>query len=216
MMRLSISSIETLRQRLMALAADPGLLAHSRAHGRAREVPVGAVPRRSAVLLALYQADGQIWLPLIVRPQYEGVHSGQVAFPGGKYEDADGSMEHTALRETREEVGIQVQPADLLGKLTEIYIPPSNSLVTPVVAWLPFVPSFTPDRHEVAAMLPVPLAHLRNPAHWGQKHIQLANGHLAPFHAYLFEGQEIWGATAYMIGELLELTEGIVGLDSNT
>ncbi len=216
MMPLSAPSIEMLRQRLTALATNPDLLAHTRAHGRARAVPADAVPRRSAVLLALYQANGQIWLPLIVRPQYEGVHSGQVAFPGGKYEDGDGTLEYTALRETREEVGIEVQSADLLGKLTEIYIPPSNSLVTPVVAWLPFVPSFTPDQHEVASMLLVPLAHLRNPAYWGQKHIQLINGNLAPFHAYLFEGQEIWGATAYMIGELLELIEGIIGLDGNT
>jgi 8-oxo-dGTP pyrophosphatase MutT (NUDIX family) len=201
-----------LRQQLAALSANPDLLPGTRQYLRARYVPAGVEPRRSAVLLALYQVGGEWVLPLIVRPEYEGVHSGQVAFPGGKYEEGDGSLEYTALREAHEEVGVEAHFGDLLGNLTEVYIPPSNSLVTPVVAWLPYVPRFVPDAQEVAQVLVVPLAHLRDPAHWGQKHVLMSNGDRMPFKAYLYQGHEIWGATARMISELLELSDGLAGL----
>ena len=61
---------------------------------------------QSSVLILLYPDDGKIWLVLMLRPQYQGVHSGQISLPGGKYEDSDDSLIFTALRETKEEIGI--------------------------------------------------------------------------------------------------------------
>ncbi|MBK6830772.1 MAG: CoA pyrophosphatase [Flavobacteriales bacterium] len=90
-------------------------------------------PRESAVLALIYPKDDLPHILLMLRPTYEGVHSGQVAFPGGRREPDDASLHATALREFTEETGASVANIEVLGVLSPVYIPPSRSLVTPYI-----------------------------------------------------------------------------------
>ena len=91
-------------------------------------------PKKSAVLVLLFPEDETIKTVLIKRPVYDGVHSGQVAFPGGKFDDIDIELKQTALRETFEEIGVQSAEIEIIGQLTDLYINPSNFLVSPFIA----------------------------------------------------------------------------------
>jgi 8-oxo-dGTP pyrophosphatase MutT (NUDIX family) len=108
------------------------------------------------VLVLFYEQQGRLHLPLIQRPTYEGVHSGQVALPGGGRENSDADLTATALREAYEEIGVPPGEVTVLGRLTKLYIHPSNYVVTPTVAWTPQRPAFRLDPYEVAALLEVP------------------------------------------------------------
>ncbi len=87
--------------------------------------------RMAGVMMLFYPKQEKTHLVLIVRNTYEGVHSAQIAFPGGKFEKSDFNFENTALRETHEEVGIEREKIEIIKKFSPMYIPPSNFLVHP-------------------------------------------------------------------------------------
>jgi 8-oxo-dGTP pyrophosphatase MutT (NUDIX family) len=92
--------------------------------------------KRAAVLICMYPGqDGQIELVLIRRNEYDGVHSGQISFPGGRYEDGDADLQYTALREAEEETNIRIDEVEVLGSISPVYIPPSNFYVEVMVGW---------------------------------------------------------------------------------
>ncbi len=158
--------------------------------------------RRSGVLVLLYSVHERLHMPLILRPTYDGAHSGQVAFPGGGSEEGDTDLIETALREAHEELGIAPENVQVLGALTQLYIRPSNYEVYPTVGRLTTRPAFRPDPHEVAQLLEVPLETLLDPAHRRQEQWQLGDRTaLVPFFA--IQDQTIWGATAMILSELL-------------
>jgi 8-oxo-dGTP pyrophosphatase MutT (NUDIX family) len=159
-------------------------------------------PKKSAVLILLFPINNDLKTVLIQRPEYDGVHSGQVAFPGGKFEDADIELAYTALRETSEELGIESNEIEILGALTELYITPSNYLVTPFVGYLKKIPVFNPDKFEVKKVIVVNLDLLGDIAIKGIKNIQHSNGFKIKTHYYEVEGLTVWGATAMIISEL--------------
>lgn len=194
---------EHLRQRLQQPL--PGEVAHQKMASTAR-YRLGIKPnertRRSAVLICFYPYQGSIYLPLILRPQYDGVHAGQMAFPGGRMERIDENLTRTALREAQEEVGIRVSDVKVLGLLTELFIPPSNFYVQPVIGMLPYRPDFYPDPHEVEAIVEVELTTLLDETIVGDTQIEVRGVVVdAPF--YQIQGYRVWGATAMMISELL-------------
>ena len=192
-----------LRQRLQRPL--PGETAHQKMASTAR-YKLGIKPnertRRSAVLICFYPYQHSIFLPLILRPQYDGVHAGQMAFPGGRVERIDENLTRTALRETQEEVGIRVSDVKVLGLLTELFIPPSNFYVQPVVGVLPYRPDFYPDPREVEAVLEVELEALMDDTIVGDSQIEV-RGMLVDAPFYQIQGHRVWGATAMMISELL-------------
>ncbi len=158
--------------------------------------------RRSAVLILFYPYRDQILVPLILRPKYDGVHAGQMAFPGGRYEKTDENLIRTALREAQEEIGIKASDVQVLGKLTELFIPPSNFYVLPVVGKLTYKPDFYPDPREVEAVLEVNLEELMDENIVGFTELDVRGITIeAPF--YDIQGHKVWGATAMMISELL-------------
>ena len=162
--------------------------------------------RQSGVLILFYPHQGQFHLPLILRPTYDGTHSGQVAFPGGGREDGDADVTATALREAQEEIGIRPADVQVLGRLTPVYIRPSNYQVHPTVGRLPTRPRFRPDPQEVARLLEVPLDALLDPAHRHREQWNLQDRQaLVPFFA--IQEQRIWGATAMILSELLAVVE---------
>lgn len=183
----------------------PGEAAHRTMASSAR-TRLGIRPnertRRSAVLILFYPYQNSIYLPLILRPQYDGVHAGQMAFPGGRMERTDRNLTQTALREAQEEIGIRVQDVTVLGQLTELFIPPSNFYVQPVVGTLPNRPDFYPDPREVDAVVEVNLNTLLDKTIVGDSQIEV-RGVVVDAPYYDIQGYRVWGATAMMIAELL-------------
>ena len=101
--------------------------------------------RVCATMIALFEENGAIYFPCILRPQKSRVHPGQIAFPGGGWEKADEDLSDTAIRETLEEVGVIVPKSQVLGDLTDMYVPPSNSMITPKVGFLKERPIYNID-----------------------------------------------------------------------
>jgi 8-oxo-dGTP pyrophosphatase MutT (NUDIX family) len=158
--------------------------------------------RRSAVLILFYPYRDQVFAPLILRPKYDGVHAGQMAFPGGRYEKTDENLIRTALREAQEEIGIKASDVQVLGQLTELFIPPSNFFVLPVIGKLSYRPDFYPDPREVEAVLEVSLNEMMDETIVGSTLLDVRGVSIdAPF--YDIQGHKVWGATAMMISELL-------------
>jgi len=159
-------------------------------------------PRRGGVLVLLYPYAETLHIPLILRPTYNGPHSGQVSFPGGRQEEGDTSLDATALREAQEEVGIPPEEVEIVGHLSKIYIEPSNFEVYPTVGWMPQRPAFRIDPHEVAMLLEASLADFQNPANRYEEKWNLRGRQVhVPF--FKIQGQTVWGATAMILSELL-------------
>ena len=166
---------------------------------------------RQAGVLALFYPHQSDWhLVFIERQPHHGHdrHAGQISFPGGKFETTDPSFEDTALRETEEEVGVPVNTIQIMGKLTELYIPVSNFQVHPYVGFTESRPAFVPDVAEVRSILEVPFGHLANPAVRQHTDLQLAsNITLKRVPYFNVEGKVLWGATAMMVSELLAVAK---------
>ena len=159
--------------------------------------------RESAVLIVLYQNNGEIFIPLIKRNIYDGTHSGQISFPGGKKEIEDPDLKYTALRETQEEIGLKNEQLSIIHQLSDIYIPPSNFMVSSFVALHHDTPKFILDKNEVADIIHFPLRSLMNDEIIESKRIYVEKyqAHLK-VPAYVFNEEVIWGATAIILAEL--------------
>jgi 8-oxo-dGTP pyrophosphatase MutT (NUDIX family) len=160
--------------------------------------------RYSAVLILFYQYQGEIYMPLILRPQYDGVHAGQMAFPGGRRERRDKDLIATALRETQEEIGIKASDVHILGTLTQLFIPPSNFFALPVIGYLDYKPDFYPDPHEVDKVFEIKLSEMADERIKSQTEIN-TRGFVFDAPCYTIQNCKIWGATSMMIAELLEV-----------
>lgn len=163
-----------------------------------------ADPARAAVLLLMYPSEkGPTSLVFIKRNEYDGPHSAQISFPGGAWEEGDGPIQNTAIRETREELGID-EDIEILGSLTELHIPVSNFLVSPFVGCIDHTPVFHPDDSEVQFVIETTLEELLDP---GNQYTETIFRHGqsigAPF--YRIGEEKIWGATAMMLSEFLQL-----------
>ncbi len=167
--------------------------------------PVADTPlRKGAVTLLLYKQKGQICTVFIRRVEYEGVHSGQVSFPGGMEEPDDASIIQTALRETNEEIGIPAEDLIIIGQLTPLLITVSNVEVSPVVAAIKKQPQFVHDPLEVEYVIEAPLSDLMNPINI-KREIITASGFDIDAPYYDISGHHIWGATAMILSEFLEV-----------
>ena len=162
-------------------------------------------PRICAVLIAMYEDNGSLCVPMMLRPTKSRAHPGQIAFPGGKKEEQDQDLIETAIREMEEEIGVAVPKINILGSLTPVYIPPSNSLVTPILGYLNSKPSYIPAPDEVERVLDVKMEDLANPANKRAKKVILTNGEYFEMPAFAVNDVLIWGGTAHMIIELNKL-----------
>ena len=161
-------------------------------------------PRVGSVLLLLYRHEGKLCLVLTRRPETLNSHAGQISFPGGRQEPGE-SLAQTALRETFEEVGVPMTEIELLGQLSDTYIPPSDFEVHPFVGVMKGEkrPFFQPNAYEVAEILEVPVNHLLNPN--TRKEIMWEfQGEPIDVPYFDVDGHKVWGATAIMLNEFIE------------
>ena len=161
--------------------------------------------RQSAVLIAIYPFGDVPATVLIRRTTYLGAHSGQVSFPGGRMEPDDHDLSATALREAQEELGIDPTNVEMIGRLTELYIPASNFMMHPFVGLISGRPAFTPDVREVSEVLEVPLAHFMRTDAVSETEIPLRNGYRLRAPYFDVSGHVVWGATAMVLSELSEV-----------
>ncbi len=189
----------------------PGISAHLRMasylrQSRIKEYPTPPKDARVAGVLVLFYLKGDTtYLTLMMRTN-RGAHSGQVSFPGGGVEEQDEDMVATALREAQEEVGIQPIDVHTIGKLTPLYIPISNSLVNPIVAYSHKVPDYEIDPGEVQYVIEAKLDDLLNPDLHKTTDMTVQGGlKMKDIPYYDVNGHVVWGATAMMLSELLEI-----------
>lgn len=160
--------------------------------------------QNAAVMILLY-TRGRTWHTVLMkRPEYAGAHSNQISLPGGKAEESDASLEETALREIREEIGIDDSKIRMLGKLSRLHIPVSGIEVLPVVGFYPEDPDFQPDPSEVSYLIEVPLDDLLNPGNTMEKFRTLMCK-LVRVPYYKIGDEHVWGATAMILSEFLEV-----------
>jgi 8-oxo-dGTP pyrophosphatase MutT (NUDIX family) len=191
----------------------PGTVAQYRMAGirRLAEQNAHALPPDDAkvacVLNLLFQNDGVWHTVLIERTKNpRDRHSGQVSFPGGRYEDRDGALENVALREAEEEIGIPASSVHILGQLTDLYIPVSNFLVHPFVGVLQGAPDFKPQIGEVAAILTPPIHLFAQAVTKKVIDLPLPQGiTLKDVPYYDINGTIVWGATAMIISEFMDV-----------
>lgn len=163
-------------------------------------------PQRGAVLVLLYPQNNVFQTVTMLRSDYNGPHSGQISFPGGKHEEADENFEKTALREAKEELGIDIDRIEILGAMTELYIPISNFIVYPFLGIMDEAPDFSPDPVEVQKVIEIGLHKLLDETHVKRKPIMISLiGKEIETPYFDLEGQTIWGATAMILSELSEL-----------
>lgn len=160
-------------------------------------------PRKSAVLIFFYPVDGKPHIAMMKRAADNTVHSQQISFPGGKSEEYDKSLTHTALREANEELGIDINKVYVIGNLSKLYIPPSNFDVYPIVGYSETKPEFVTNA-EVDKLLEVDFSELLNPENKKIKTI-IHKGNKFDVPCFYIQNQIIWGATAMILAELLSV-----------
>jgi 8-oxo-dGTP pyrophosphatase MutT (NUDIX family) len=160
--------------------------------------------RRAAVLLPLFKKEGEVHILFTRRTQQVEHHKGQISFPGGRQERKDKDLLATALREAQEEMGIEEKDVQILGELDDICTATSDFCVSPFVALIPYPYPFRINRREIAEIIEVPLSLLLDERRFRQ---ELRERDGEPFQVYFYQHEDhtIWGATAGILKQLLDL-----------
>jgi len=156
--------------------------------------------KSSAVLIPLFYNQGQYHILFTERSDEVDFHKGQVCFPGGTREPSDSSLLQTALRETEEEIGLKAKDAEILGELDDSITLTSNYVISPFVAFIPHPYPFKADSRETREIFSVPLSFLMDEANFKQDS-----------YAYEYEGHIIWGATARILKQFIDLLKSESG-----
>lgn len=167
--------------------------------------------KKAGVLALLYpDFEENINMVFIVRKSYDGVHSGQIGFPGGKPEAEDGSLAQTAIRETWEEIGVKQSLIQIIKPLTDLYIPPSNFNVSPFLAVIKSTPKFNIQPSEVQSIIEVSLNDILDKKNLISTLVKTSYGPSVQVPAFLFKGQIVWGATAMILMEIVVLLRTVL------
>jgi len=179
---------------------------------RVKQILDGFIPKnpKLAAVLVLFYGDenNDTRMILILRNTYNGVHSNQVSFPGGKKDDSDFNLKQTAIRETVEELGLDKSFIKIIGSLSKFYIPPSNFNVQPFIGIYNKLPKFNPCINEVSLVINPLFDDLIN-----LKVVQseiCVNNKLIKVPSYVINNQIVWGATAMIINEFISLFNDVV------
>ena len=164
--------------------------------------------RDSAVAVLLYPHLGSIFCVLTERQKYNGKHSGQISFPGGKHEKIDINFESTARRETHEEIGFPITKGQLISSLTPLFIPVSNFLVHPYLFFNSERPKLIADEREVQNIIEFDVFDLLSPEIIKIKDMQIEAGiRLKNIPYFDIQNKVVWGATAMILSEVKMILE---------
>ena len=156
--------------------------------------------KHGSVMILLYQDDDTVRFPLIQRPEYPGVHSGQMALPGGKKEEDEDDIQ-AALRETQEEIGVHAGEIEVIGSLSSFYVFASNFQILPVIGRVNRKPMFIAQEEEVAEIISANIYHLIDDSYHKETDITVGGGFELRAPYFDLEGKVVWGATAMMLNE---------------
>ncbi|BAO74317.1 NUDIX hydrolase [Winogradskyella sp. PG-2] len=178
----------------------------------AKKIKIKSKSAKKAGVLALFypNPEGETYLVLILRKTYKGVHSAQVGFPGGKYEDEDKDLMQTAIRETEEEVGVPETLIKVIKTMSPLYIPPSNFMVHPYIAISKTTPNFIKQDEEVEAIIEVKLLDFLNDDNTITTRVPTSFNVEVDVPAFILNGHIVWGATAMMLGEIKDLLKQVL------
>jgi 8-oxo-dGTP pyrophosphatase MutT (NUDIX family) len=158
----------------------------------------------AAVLIPIYKKDGDYYVLLTKRTEELEYHKGQICFPGGSHHEEDGNLQDTALRETYEEVGIRPEDVEILGELDSMGTLTSNFLITPYVGIIPYPYKFTLSQHEIDELIEVPFTALADDSNYWEEE-RTAEGVTGKASFYRYKDKVIWGATAKILKQLVDL-----------
>ena len=161
--------------------------------------------KKAAVLCLMYPKGQTTHFVLILRNSYPGVHSNQISFPGGRREEQDNSFLATAIRETEEEIGVKEQLIQPISPLSKLFIPPSNFLVYPYIAFTDHRPDFKRDPGEVQEILEIKLNHILNKESLSTQRLSTSYAKNIKVNCFRCQEKVIWGATAMILSEIREI-----------
>ncbi len=168
-------------------------------HRKAKKI-TGENLKASAVLIPLFYNQGQYHVLFTERSDEVVFHKGQVCFPGGTREPSDSSLLQTALRESEEEIGLEAKNIEILGELDDSITLVTNYVISPFVAFILHPHSLKTNGREVKGAFSVPLSFLMDEANFKQDS-----------YAYEYEGHIIWGATARILRQFIDLLKSESG-----
>lgn len=165
-----------------------------------RDVPLSP----AAVLVPLFEKDGEFHILLTKRTEMLEYHKGQICFPGGGRHETDRDLRDTALRETFEEVGVRPEDVRILGELDSMGTFTSNFLITPYVGVIPYPYEFKVSFDEIESLIQVPVSELLDENNYREEVYDLDGSIMTGF-VFDYRGEVIWGATARILRQLIEL-----------
>lgn len=166
----------------------------------------GYVP--AAVLLPIFESEGDLHLVFIKRTETVNYHKGQISFPGGRWNPEDASLMETAVRESWEEIGLAPTDVEVLGELDDFATYTSNFVISPFVGAIPYPYHFLPNPEEVEEVIEVPLPVLLNKANYSEEELRLGDRWIVQ-HFYRYGERVIYGATARILKQFLETVFGM-------
>jgi len=161
-------------------------------------------PKRvsAAVLVPVYEKEGQYHILFIKRTEWVEKHKGEISFPGGVYEEHDGTLLNTALRESAEEINLMPDDVEVLGELDDVVSVKTNYRITPFLAFIPWPYEFKVDGRETEEIIEAPITALMN---IGRSRQELRGGRTVTVYHYNYQGRVIWGATARILAKFLDI-----------
>jgi len=206
-MEISIQQIkQRLNQELPGLSSHLKMAPANRIHELKNQEKKFLNAQKSAVMLLLFNEQNKLKVIFIRRSFYVGIHAGQIAFPGGRYEDFDIEIKNTALREIEEEIGLHSENIEVIGRISDIYVPPSNFLISVFVGYLPQKPQYKIDEREVNEIIEIELSEFFKEDSIIEKEFIVPSTNskvLAPY--YKVGNIELWGASAMVMCEFLDI-----------
>jgi len=178
-----------------------------RALEKGHDKTISAGRRSAAVLLIVYEKHGRPHVLLTLRSRSVLLHGGQISFPGGARESRDKDLVETALRECREEIGVEVKRQKVIGQLDQVYTLTSRYTVTPFVAFLEKPPATKLNPAEIDSVLEIPVEELLKPEGFREESVEL-NGISTRQYFYTWRNYTIWGATARILRRFLKIAYG--------
>ena len=164
----------------------------------------------SAVLVPIYCREGEYYILFTKRSETVKNHKGQISFPGGTYEDGDGFLLNTALRESVEEIGLRVGDVEVLGELDDTVALVSNYIISPFVGFIPWPYRFKVDEREIERIIEVPISALLDKSCLREE-TGVEDGEAVSQYFYHYRGDVIWGATARILTQFLDILRRVVG-----